>query len=455
MTTVGQLWFKSSLNFALPGFSRVANSQRWSAPGMRAVYWPDGLICWQVNCYLVYCRRSGKAVSTVNTYASELSIFVRFLYESHLKVDDVCDDAMVAFSDWLLLRKSASGNHINRLLLRVISFLEWCQAVFVGKQLVGPLGQGAQVTITLRSQKSRRGMVRARVQHHSMVPASVPRTVRPVSTTVLSALVDACEWAAKTNFRRSRDRCILVLMADTGVRREELTWIRSEDVFDAVSNGGRLAVRTSKRKGNPYREIPVSIDTLSVIVEYIEVSREIQIRKLKRKHRDFQDQGWAFCSRIGSRLAPSSISQLFSDLRSEAGITERVSAHMLRHRYITLQVMARLRSLNHGGAIGVEALTTVLSKVASLSGHSSLESMWRYVDWAYDELEIEFNDSTAVDEEALGVLDRLLKEAMAGNDRDLVGSLTTVRGALTKSGRRNWELPSVISHSLRGGANKT
>ncbi|WP_435634842.1 tyrosine-type recombinase/integrase [Pseudomonas solani] len=309
------------------------------------------------------------------------------------------------------------------------------------------------MTISLRSIKSKRGNIRLRTQHHSMVPSSIPRTVHPVATNILSALLDACEWVAKTNFRRSRDRCVVLLMADTGIRREELTWIRCEDVYAAVSNEGKLRIRTSKRKGNPYRQVPVPAETLNAVVEYIEVSREIQIRKIRRRYLAFEDQGWTFCSRAGTRLAPASVSQLFSDLRLGVGIGERVSAHMLRHRYITLQVMARLRTLNSGSSLGVEAITTVLSKVASLSGHSSLDSMWRYVDWAYEELEIERSDKMSNNEEALCVLDRLLKEAEVGTDTHLVESLMFVKAALIKSGEKTWELPSVVTHSLRDNAN--
>lgn len=451
MTSAGQLWFTSSKDFYLPGYDRLRRSTRWMASEMRVLYWPDGCICWQLNAYFLHLRRSGSAVSTVNTYASELSLLIRFLFESGVVLEDVCDDVLVSFSDWLIQRKNSSGNHINRLLLRAISFLEWYQTLLIGKRLVGSLGQGAQVTISLRSLKSKRGVVRVRTQHHAMVPGSIPRTVRPLSSSAVTALLDSCEWTAKTNFRRSRDRCMLVLLADTGIRREELTWIRVSDVIGASADR-KLPVRTSKRKGNPYRLIPISEETIRMLLEYIDITRAIQVRKLKRRKTGFKDQDWLFCTREGFKMAPSTISQLFSDLRAGAGITERVSAHMLRHRYITLQVMARLRSLIGRGSIGVEALTTVLSKIASLSGHSSLDSMWRYVDWAYEGLEIEYNDSVSVAGEALSVIEALMGEAQSSANRALAESLSIVREALTQLSTKSYELPSVVAHSLRGSA---
>lgn len=451
MTSVGRLWRTSSKEFYLPGYDKFRRSERWAAPEMRVMYWPDGCICWQLNVYFLHLRRSNSAISTINTYASELSLFVRFLFESKVVIEDVCDDVLVSFSDWLVNRKKSSGNHINRILLRVISFLEWYQTLLVGRRQVGSLGQGAQVTISLRSLKSKQGVVRVRTQHHAMVPASIPRTVRPISSNIVSALLDSCEWAAKTNFRRSRDRCMLVLLADTGIRREELTWIRVSDVVGASADR-KLPVRTSKRKGNPYRLIPISDETFRMLLEYIDVTRSIQVRRLNRRKIGFKDQGWLFCTREGFKMAPSTVSQLFCDLRAEAGLTERISAHMLRHRYITLQVMARLRSLSRRGSIGVEALTTVLSKIASLSGHSSLDSMWRYVDWAYEELEAEYKDSANVADEALSVIEALMGEAKSSENRALAESLLIVREAVSQLRTKSYELPSVVAHSLRSSA---
>ncbi|AXL86501.1 MULTISPECIES: tyrosine-type recombinase/integrase [Pseudomonas] len=451
MTSVGRLWRTSSKEFYLPGYDKFRRSERWAAPEMRVMYWPDGCICWQLNVYFLHLRRSNSAISTINTYASELSLFVRFLFESKVVIEDVCDDVLVSFSDWLVNRRKSSGNHINRILLRVISFLEWYQTLLVGRRLVGSLGQGAQVTISLRSLKSKQGVVRVRTQHHAMVPASIPRTVRPISSNIVSALLDSCEWAAKTNFRRSRDRCMLVLLADTGIRREELTWIRVSDVVGASADR-KLPVRTSKRKGNPYRLIPISDETFRMLLEYIDVTRSIQVRRLNRRKIGFKDQGWLFCTREGFKMAPSTVSQLFCDLRAEAGLTERISAHMLRHRYITLQVMARLRSLSRRGSIGVEALTTVLSKIASLSGHSSLDSMWRYVDWAYEELEAEYKDSANVADEALSVIEALMGEAKSSENRALAESLLIVREAVSQLRTKSYELPSVVAHSLRSSA---
>lgn len=45
MTSVGRLWRTSSKEFYLPGYDKFRRSERWAAPEMRVMYWPDGCIC--------------------------------------------------------------------------------------------------------------------------------------------------------------------------------------------------------------------------------------------------------------------------------------------------------------------------------------------------------------------------------------------------------------------------
>jgi hypothetical protein len=85
-------------------------------------------------------------------------------------------------------------------------------------------------------------------------------------------------------------------------------------------------------------------------------------------------------------MAAATVSQIFVDLRQMAGISERATAHMLRHRWITLQLIFRLKRLQRRGIIAAEALVTILSRLASISGHGSVDSLWTYVDFAYEEL---------------------------------------------------------------------
>lgn len=443
-----QLWIEASSSFTLPGFADISGSGRWSAPKLRALFWPNGSICWQVNLYLVFMRRSGLAVSSVNTYASELSVFIRFLAASGTLVESVDDDVLMEYSD-SLISQNKSGAHINRLIHRVISFLVWYQQLFPKIFLIGLPGSGCQVTISRRAVYVGAGQVRGQIKHMSMVPKSIPRTVRPISRESLEKLIVATTEVARSRYKKDRDRCMLVLLADAGLRREELTWLRCERIREAKDNGGRLRVRSSKRRGNPEREIPIPQETLNTLLEFLEVSRTLHIRRIKRRNPSFRDDGWAFCTHSGKKMVPATVTQIFSDLRLSAGLSERATAHMLRHRYITLQVLSRLKALRKSG-IGLEAMTTILSKVSSLSGHGSLRSLWTYVDWAYDELEASKNGIDVSANEASEVVLKLLKSAKSRGDQVEVSALELVARALSKLSCPDPSL-NVVTHSFRNG----
>lgn len=441
-----QLWIESSIGFSLPGFPNHSDSPRWAAPKMRALFWPSGLICWQVNLYLVSLRKSGLAISTVNTYASELSVFIRYLSRCDLMVDEIDDDTLIEYADYLLA-EDKSGNHINRLLLRVLNYLAWYQNFFPGVRLVGAVGDDCQVTVKIKFSRACRGSISTSLRHMSMVPASTPRTVRPIAYQDLKKLVSACDKPGSSRFKKARDRCMVTLLADTGIRREELTWIFCDHILKAEKNGGRLRVRTSKKRGNPERELPIPPETLSLLIEYVEVTRAIHIRRLKKRDPSFQDSGWAFCSHSGEKMAPVTVSQIFNDLRKNSCIQGRATPHMLRHRYITLQLMGRLKAL-HKNNIGLEMLTTILSQVASLTGHTSLDSLWIYVDWAFEELDTLRTSGDFNEMPVNAVVFQLMNAARSVGDKAVVEALETVQKALDAQSANQPAL-NVVTHSIR------
>jgi hypothetical protein len=57
---------------------------------------------------------------------------------------------------------------------------------------------------------------------------------------------------------------------------------------------------------------------------------------------------------------------------------------MLRHRYLTIQALEHIKVFV-GRQLPMEMASTILTRLASLSGHSSIESLWKYVDLVFDE----------------------------------------------------------------------
>lgn len=388
MSIAESLRREASKNFELPGFgSGAPGSGRARAGGMAVVFYPNGLSCWQVNAYLIHCHRIGLKMGTIATYASELSLFVRFLHKQRLVLDSIDGDHLVDFSDWLASRGESSNRHINRILARVMTFLFWADCISPPTGQVPP-GNALVAGVGPKTHKFNLDFRPRGKRHAAMLPSGARRIVRPMPVAVFHDLLAECPRSAKGSFCRARNRIILLLLADTGIRREELIWIRVSDVEVALKNGGRMSVRTSKRNGNPLREVPVPEFTLREVTKFVRIQRALLLRRHQKAGRYGRERGWLICTESGGQLAPSSVTQLFSYLRRLAGLSERATAHMLRHRYITLQVMDRIKRLRTVGVLGVEAASTVLAQVASLSGHSSPSSMWDYIDWAYQEMAV-------------------------------------------------------------------
>lgn len=381
-----KLWIEAPADFALAVHGERAGGGRWPAPSMRVLFWPSGKVCWQANMYLVELRKRNLATSTVNTYCSELSRLLRFLNEAGLLIEQMHDEHLVAFSDYLISPSNGRGitaNHANRLVLRAIGFLSWLQQRLPSVRLVGTDGEGAQISLTMRRGGHRHRA--SQIHHPALVARNVRREVRPITGEAMRSLQKACRVAAKTEFVITRNGAMLAMLADSGVRREELVWIRAIDIHQALERGGRLDVRTSKRRGNPTRQVPVPVETLKVVRTFLEVHRRLQVRRLAKRDGSFVDKGWAFCTRSGDQLAPASVTQIVADLRNAANMVQRASPHMFRHRWITFQLRQMLFALQGVNSHGVQMLTTVLSRLASITGHASLDSLWTYVDWTYDE----------------------------------------------------------------------
>jgi len=159
------------------------------------------------------------------------------------------------------------------------------------------------------------------------------------------------------------------------------------------------------------------------------------MKRLRKKKSAGSD--WLFCSRSGEQLKPSSITQLFGLLRTVGSIDEPATPHMLRHRWITLQLIAKIREIELGTSVSAELLSTLLSRLASLTGHKEIDSLWTYVDWSFEEIQghlvsVRAKNQNAEIAAALVALDELRKMIGPSPDLETMKALTTVAAALRK-----------------------
>ncbi len=170
-----------------------------------------------------------------------------------------------------------------------------------------------------------RGLRRPRVPH---------KVIEPVADDVLRRLLAICSV---------RDRAIVLLMIDTGLRMSEVAGLRLGD----LRPDGTLKVRG---KGSKERIVPVGSTARQAIVRY-----------LGQRGPGRSDEA-LFLGRRGE-LGPRGIAQLLRRLKTRVGVTGRLSPHSLRHTF------ARSYLVNGGDVFSLQRIL----------GHSSLDMVKRYV----------------------------------------------------------------------------
>ncbi len=151
-------------------------------------------------------------------------------------------------------------------------------------------------------------------------------------------LLDACEAGGRYTSRvqkalTARNRAIVSVLIDTGIRRKELVGLRLGDV------DRDLRVLLVHRKGNRWQQVPISYDGFKPLHEYLTKHRShlaaLQGRSVTRK------DDAVFLADDGKPLTISGVSKLFEGLRKKTGIEDkRVSPHQCRRYMATTQLAA-------------------------------------------------------------------------------------------------------------------
>jgi site-specific recombinase XerD len=165
----------------------------------------------------------------------------------------------------------------------------------------------------------------------------VPRKlVEPLSDEALRRLLDGAS---------TRDRAILLLFFDTGLRLSELAALRSAD----LRPDGSVKVMG---KGARERIVPVGSTARQALVRYLRANRAPESGAPIFR----SDRG-------GGALGARGIQQAFRRLKLRAGIAGRCSPHTLRHTF------ARAYLINGGDAFSLQRIL----------GHATLDMVKRYV----------------------------------------------------------------------------
>lgn len=384
-----------------------------------AVYWPDGRPCVCAEMFLLQKSEHLKLRSddggSLKVAATDLSHLVRFCWENKRNFWDLYDDDFFLFVRGLRCEMKHPGsavrcrndNTVGRIIETAVEFLFWLQAhILLGRHIVGPRRIGPQIRLVEKSYRNRRGESSVRFKYPFTPTPDAPDPKRPISSSLRNQLWDGVSTLAQKtqsnlhqaerNYLRARRELLLLLFEATGCRPGEAALLSVKDNENCVSTGViTLTTLKRRRAKDPKRRIPLDKGTAIKLEVFIHKYRHDLLKRLRAQGIEVRPEDKIFLGcRNGDPLTSASLIRDFQRIACAAGVEQRACASMFRHRFVTNMVKLHLLALmqDHPGA--TRALLTegdyrtILKRVATFTGHGSEESLFHYIDWAWEELEV-------------------------------------------------------------------
>ena len=190
-----------------------------------------------------------------------------------------------------------------------------------------------------------------KVEAEARLPKLPQRHIEVLSRDEVQRIEDAAD--------SERDKLIVRLLADSGVRVGELVKLRTKDLVDQDRKPFLRVLGRSQgggAKGDKYRLVPLSPTIARRTRRYVDRSRPTDA-----------DSDFMFLSRRRSvrggyePITESGVQQMIRDLGEQAGIRKRVHPHLFRHSAATYMLQRGMNPL----------------LVAQILGHSSLAMIQR------------------------------------------------------------------------------
>lgn len=146
-------------------------------------------------------------------------------------------------------------------------------------------------------------------------PRPKPKPVPTLTIEQCKRLLDACDG---DDWQDRRDRALLRIFLDTGLRVEEMAGVKMDDVAFAPGKGGLLHVR--RRKGGKEGHVPFGVKAARELDRYLRV-RTAHARETCE---------FVWVSHYGGGLKPRTIRRIVTERGAAAGLLG-LHPHLLRH----------------------------------------------------------------------------------------------------------------------------
>lgn len=290
-----------------------------------------------IEDYLASCQARGLSPSTIKqSYRYSLvDVFLPWCREQKItEIGELNQRALDRFTGGLLSKpgkygKQLSPHSVHHYVRSVRQFLNWCKS------------EGEDVT----------------------GKPQLPRLPQKVVEVLSRDEIDRLEAAAPND----RDKLIIRLLADTGVRVGELCGLEMADIITAQDRRAFLKVRG---KGSKERLVPLSPSLVRRIDRY------------RRARPDAHTDHLFVASRRNPQgeyapLQQSGVLQLLRGDAERAGINRRVHPHLLRHSFATEALRRGMNPIQLAQLLGHSGLRMIEQVYAHLNAVDGYDAVMR------------------------------------------------------------------------------
>lgn len=233
---------------------------------------------------------------TANSLRYSLSCFVNWLDKQKLLVNDLTPIHIMDYTMFVASSDIKQSTKSHRM-MAVRSFWRWRQ---------------------------QRGEAQFDISVIPTMPSYDKTPFRPVTEAEYRRIIDSFNPVFSQDIR---DRSIVSMLYDTGVRRSELVSLNVGNIDTVLMKG---VVRTSKRK-NHFRTIFWQRDTNQFLYQWLTVREAL----LKRSKNELTDALYVpmMKSSCNQRLKPAAITTIVRNIKRRLGIETQLSPHSFRHSF--------------------------------------------------------------------------------------------------------------------------
>ncbi|GAB3531420.1 site-specific integrase [Photobacterium alginatilyticum] len=414
-----------SIQYFRSGNEATYRIEQQYLPVAAFVRWPSGKPCLPVNMYLLYNGYNWTGDSVLTT-ASKLSELVRYCAHGRATrqpcgfgdltdndigrlIEKLCTDVYMDDPS----QRLRNNNTVRAIMQTILSFLVWYQDNLYLKpgRLIGSSGEGAAIGVT-RKKNSHNNRY---YWHHRYLPQSVSTDPKlPMGTIMIEDIEmviedlyepDAYPEPARRRFGKNeslfdayrdyitaRRDFMLLMMRKTGLRPEEMVQMSLKANRHSIGESQPvLILPTLKRRqlDPPLRRFPITPKIATRVRLYLKAHQK-WLQCCEERNPELAESDSLFLStepgNLGAAVAKSGLDKDFENLCNRAGYRNHQACFsMFRHRFITDLVLLHLKELNKGKTeVNKHDYRMVLEKVREKTGHKSIDTLWHYIDLAYD-----------------------------------------------------------------------